>query len=54
MNGVRQLLGSEYAALHLSYLVEAVGAHDESLLDQLQSLVERQRAELRLKKQEQR
>ncbi|MFY9643583.1 MAG: BlaI/MecI/CopY family transcriptional regulator [Terriglobales bacterium] len=53
MNGIRQLLGSEHASLHLSYLVEAVGAQDERLLDELQTLVERQRAELLLKKGEQ-
>lgn len=46
VNGIRQLLGSEYASLHLSYLVEAVGAQDGRLLDELQALVERQRAEL--------
>jgi predicted transcriptional regulator len=50
MNGIKQLLGSEYASLHLSYFVEAVSAQDEKLLDELQSLVERQRAELQLKK----
>ncbi len=54
MNGVRQLLGSEYVSLHLSYFVEAVSARDEKLLDELQTLVERQRAELQLKKGEQR
>jgi hypothetical protein len=32
--------------------VEAVGAHDEKLLEKLQTLVERERAELRLKKGE--
>jgi predicted transcriptional regulator len=53
MNGIRQLLGSDRASLHLSYFVEAVGAQDERLLEELQSLVERQRAELRLKKGEQ-
>ncbi|MGO9405540.1 MAG: BlaI/MecI/CopY family transcriptional regulator [Terriglobales bacterium] len=53
MNGIRQLLGSEYASLHLSYFVEAVGAKDEKLLEELQTLVERQRAELQLKKGEQ-
>jgi predicted transcriptional regulator len=54
MNGIRQLLGSEYASLHLSYFVEAVSAQDEKLLEELQTLVERQRAELQLKKGEQR
>lgn len=50
MSGLRQLLRSEDAALHLSHFVEAVGAQDEKLLDELQALVERQRAELQLKK----
>ena len=50
VGGIRQLLGSERASLHLSYFVEAVGAQDEKLLDELHALVERQRAELRLKK----
>ncbi|MGA3104219.1 MAG: BlaI/MecI/CopY family transcriptional regulator [Terriglobales bacterium] len=53
MNGIRQLLGSDRASLHLSYFVEAVGAQDERLLEELQGLVERQRAELRKKKGEQ-
>jgi hypothetical protein len=35
-------------------LVEAVGAQDESLLEELQALVERQRAELLHKKDGQR
>jgi predicted transcriptional regulator len=47
VNGLRKLLESEYASLHLSYLVEAVSAQDEKLLDELQSLVERQRAQLK-------
>lgn len=50
VSGIRQLLGSEYASLHLSYFVEAVGAQDEKMLEELQLLVERQRAELQLKK----
>jgi predicted transcriptional regulator len=54
MNGVQQLLASEYVSLHLSYFVEAISAHDEKLLDELQTLVERQRAELQIKKGEQR
>jgi predicted transcriptional regulator len=53
MDGIKQLLESEYASLHLSYFVEAVSAQDEKLLDKLQTLVERQRAELQLKKGEQ-
>jgi len=52
MNGIRRLLGSEHASLHLSYFVEAVSAQDEKLLEELQTLVERQRAELQLKKGE--
>jgi predicted transcriptional regulator len=52
MNGIRQLLGSEHASLHLSYFVEAVSAQDEKLLEELQNLVERQRAELQTKKGE--
>jgi|SRR5215467_9957403 len=51
VNGIRQLLGSEYASLHLSYLVEAVSAQDAKLLDELQTLVERQRSEI-VKKEE--
>jgi len=47
VNGLRRLLESEYASVHLSYLVEAVGMQDAKLLDELQSLVERQRAQLR-------
>ena len=50
MNGVRRLLGSQHASLHLSTLVEAVGAQDGRLLDELQSLVERQRVALRKEK----
>ncbi len=52
VTGLRELLRSEHAALHLSYFVEAVGAEDEKLLDELQALVERQRAELLFKKGE--
>jgi predicted transcriptional regulator len=47
VNNMRQMLNSEYASLHLSYLVEAVGERDGKLLDELQALVERQRAELK-------
>ena len=47
VNSIRQLLGSEYASLHLSYLVEAVSTQDEKLLDELHTLVERQRAQLK-------
>ncbi len=47
VNSIRQLLASEYAALHLSYLVEAVSVQDGKLLDELQDLVERQRAQLK-------
>jgi predicted transcriptional regulator len=44
---IRQLLRSQNASLHLSYLVEAAGTQDERLLDELEALVERQRAELK-------
>jgi len=47
VNSMRQLLASENASLHLSYLVEAVGEQDSKLLDELLTLVERQRAELK-------
>jgi BlaI family transcriptional regulator, penicillinase repressor len=47
VNGIRQILGSEYASLHLSYIVEAVSTQDEKLLDELQALVEQQRAQLK-------
>jgi predicted transcriptional regulator len=47
VNGIRQILGSEYASLHLSYIVEAVSTQDEKLLDELQTLVEQQRAQLK-------
>jgi predicted transcriptional regulator len=47
VNGIRQLLGSEYSSLHLSYFVEAISVQDTKLLDELQTLVERQRAQLK-------
>jgi len=47
---IRQLLSSQNASLHLSYLVEEVSAQDARLLDELHSLVERQRAALRKEK----
>lgn len=50
--GIRQLLRSEYASLHLSYLVEEVSTQNVKLLDELQSLVERQRAQLKKGEQE--
>ena len=52
VNGIRQILGSEYASLHLSYIVEAVSTQDEKLLDELQTLVEQQRAQLKKRGQE--
>lgn len=52
VRGIRHLLKSEHASLHLSYFVEVVGEHDEKLLEELQALVERQRAELRSKKEQ--
>jgi len=45
-NGIKQILESEHALLHLSYFVEAVGAHDVNLLEELQSMVEHQRTQL--------
>jgi predicted transcriptional regulator len=47
LGGIRRLLASQKASLHLSYLVQAVGAQDGRLLDELHALVERQRAALR-------
>ena len=47
LEGIRQLLGSgDTSSLPLSYLVEALSAHDAQLLDELQGLVERKRREL--------
>lgn len=47
LEGIRQLLGSgDTSSLPLSYLVEALSAHDAQLLDELQLLVERKRREL--------
>ena len=51
IGGIRRLLDSQNASLHLSYLVQAVGAQDGRLLDELHSLVEQQRAALRKEKQ---
>ncbi len=48
VSGLRQLLRTQDAGLHLSYFVEEVGQCDEKVLDELQTLVERQRAELLL------
>jgi len=47
VHGIRQLLESERASLHLSYLVDAVGAQGEGLLDELQALIEQRRAAIR-------
>src|SRR3974390_1739053 len=47
IGGIQRLLGSQNASLHLSYLVQAVSAQDRRLLDELHSLVERQRAALK-------
>jgi predicted transcriptional regulator len=47
LDGIRQLLESgNTSALPLSYLVEALSAHDAQLLDELQLLIERKRREL--------
>jgi len=51
--GIRQLLASgDASSLPLSYLVEALSAHDAQLLDELQVLVERKRRELKKAEQE--
>lgn len=48
IDGIRQLLGSgDASSLPLSYLVEALSAHDAQLLDELQLLIERKRRELK-------
>jgi predicted transcriptional regulator len=48
LNSIRQLLGSGgSSALPLSYLLEALSAHDAQLLDELQLLIECKRRELR-------
>lgn len=48
VESVLQLIGSgDTSALPLSYLVEALSAHDAQLLDELQVLVERKRCELK-------
>ena len=48
LDGIRQLLGSnDTSSLPLSYLVEALSAHDAQLLDELQLLIEQKRRELK-------
>jgi predicted transcriptional regulator len=48
VDNIRQLLGSGgSSSLPLSYLLEALSAHDAQLLDELQLLIERKRRELR-------
>jgi len=48
LDGIRQLLGSgDTASLPLSYLVEALSDHDAQLLDELQSLIERKRRQIK-------
>lgn len=48
LENILQLLGpGEASSLPLSYLVEALSAHDAHLLDKLQELVERKRRELK-------
>ena len=48
LDGIRQLLGSnDTSVLPLSYLVEALSAHDAQLLDELQILIDRKRRELK-------
>ena len=52
LESIRQLLGSgDASSLPLSYLVEALSAHDAQLLDELQLLVERKRRELKAQEQ---
>lgn len=51
LDSIGELLASaDASALPLSYLVEAVSAHDSQLLDELQLLVERKRRELKNKR----
>jgi predicted transcriptional regulator len=48
VEAIRQLFGSaDTSHLPLSYLVDALGAHDAQLLDELQQLVERKRRGLK-------
>lgn len=48
LDSIRQWLGSgDTSSLPLSYLVEALSAHDAQLLDELQLLIERKRRELK-------
>jgi len=48
LDGIRHLLqSSSTSSPLLSYLVEAVSAHDAALLDELQVLIERKRRELK-------
>jgi predicted transcriptional regulator len=48
LEGIRQLLASgDSSSLPLSYLVEALSAHDAQLLDELQLLIERKRHALK-------
>jgi predicted transcriptional regulator len=48
IDGIRALLGSDdTSSLPLSYLVEALSAHDAQLLDELQILIDRKRRELK-------
>ena len=48
VSGIRRWIESAQSSTlpHLSYFVEAVSAHDASLLDELRALVERKRKEL--------
>jgi predicted transcriptional regulator len=50
IDGIKELLRSDQSSsLPLSYLVEAISAHDAQLLDELQVLIERKRRELEAK-----
>lgn len=48
VTGIRRWIESSKSSTlpHLSYFVEAISAHDASLLDELRALVERRRKEL--------
>jgi len=50
VEGLRQLLSTNNASLPLSYLVDALSVHDAQLLDELQTLIERKRRELKREK----
>jgi predicted transcriptional regulator len=54
VTGVRRWIEStQPSSLPLSYIVEAISAHDERLLDELRLLVEEKRSELKKRKEKQ-